>query len=132
VWVRKLDGDSGLRWDDPKNLDALHAAARLQAAAQKTIRQTAGKLARGMVAQAGDLRLGLSMLADAEMNRAEEALAGLAGRDGPAAKRAALADARAAQDRTARSLEEMIDAYAVFRGDWELANMASFVRMLAE
>jgi hypothetical protein len=132
VWLRKLDGDGELRWDDPKNIDALHAAARAQAARQLQLRQNGGKLAREMIVQAGDLRLGLGMLADTEMNRSHLALTAIPGRDGPEGKRAALAEGCRAQERTVRSLEEMLEAHAAFRTNWELANMTPFVHMLAD
>jgi hypothetical protein len=131
-WVSKLDGKGGLRWDDPKNLDALHAAVRDQVRAQELVRQSAGKSARAMLPQAGNLRVALGMLADTEMVRALRVLEGVAERDGPQAKRAALGEARVTQQRTARSLREILEQFAAFRADWELANMVPFTRMLAE
>jgi len=131
-WVRKLDGDGGLRWDEAKNIEALHAAVKDQDRDQQNLRQTTSKTARAMVAPAGDLRISVGLLADTEMVRAHLALDSVAGRETPEAKRAALADARAAQERTVRSLEEIRDAYASFRASWELANMIPFTKMLAD
>jgi hypothetical protein len=85
-----------------------------------------------MLPQAGDLRLSVGLLADTEMVRAHLALESVPGRETPEAKRTALADARATQERTARSLEEIMDAYRTFRFNWELANMIPFTRVLAE
>ena len=131
-WVRKLDGDGDIRWDDAKNIDALHAATKDFATKQKALRSTAGRVAREMPVSAGDVRLGLGMLADTEVVRAAAGLDAVSARDTPATKRSALADARAAQDRTARSLDEMIEAYTAFRANWELAHMIPFVKMLAD
>jgi hypothetical protein len=131
-WVRKLDGQGGVRWDDPKNLDALHTAVLDQARAQEQARQSAGKTARAMVTQAGNLRVALGMLADTEMVRALRILEAATERDGPQAKRAALAEAQIIQQRTARSLHEMLQQFVEFRADWELANMVPFTHMLAE
>jgi hypothetical protein len=131
-WVRKLDGDGGLRWDEAKNIDALHAAVKEQDRDQQRVRQSASKTARAMVAQAGDLRISVGLLADTEMVRAHQALDSVAGRATPEAKRAALADARAAQERSVRSLEEIREVYGSFRANWELANMIPFTRMLAD
>jgi hypothetical protein len=131
-WVGKLDGDGGLRWDEAKNIEALHGAVKGQHQEQHKVRQSTSKAARAMVAQAGDLRISVGLLADTEMVRAHLALDSVAGRETPEAKRAALADARAAQERTVRSLEEIREVYASFRASWELANMIPFTKMLAD
>ncbi len=131
-WVRKLDGEGGLRWDDMKNIDALHAAVKEQSGTQEKVRQLAGRIARDMVPQAGNLRVGVGMLADTEMVRAGRALDSVPTQEQPQNKRKALADVRAAQQRTVRSLEEITEQYAAFRQEWELANMIPFVQMLAE
>ncbi len=72
------------------------------------------------------------MLADTEMIRAIRILESVPAREGPQAKRAALADARLTQERTARSLQEILEQFVLFRHEWELAHMVGFVEMLAE
>lgn len=131
-WVRKLDGAGGLRWDEPKNLNALHAAVQEQGKAQEKVRDMASRVARAMVAQAGNLRISVGMLADTEMIRAIRILDSVATRDQPQAKRSALAEARTTEERTVRSLQEVLEQYQTFRSDWELAHMIPFVKMLAE
>ena len=131
-WIQKFDPASGLRWDDKKNLDALAAAMREQAGAQEQLRQTAGAVARDLVSAAGNLRFSLAMLADAEMVRAIRVLEAVPAKDDPQGKRAALAEARFTQERTIRSLNEILDQYVQFRQNWELANMTPFVKMLAD
>lgn len=130
-WLRRLDGGDW-RWDDSKNVDLLHAALKQVRSEQEELRQAAGRSARDMVAAAGNLRLGVGMLADTEMVRVERILDSVPGRDQPQAKQAALADARLTVERTVRSLEEIAEQYIAFRADWELANMIPFTRMLAE
>lgn len=131
-WVRKLDPDSGLRWDDKKNNDELAAAMREQARSQAELREKSSGIARRMVEEAGDLRLAVGMLADTEMIRAVRMFESVAGKDAPREKRSVLADARLTQERIIRSLREMLDQYILFRQDWELSNMVPFVKMLAE
>ncbi len=131
-WIQKFDPASGLRWDDQKNLDALAAAMREQAGAQEQLRQTAGAVARDLVSAAGNLRFSLAMLADAEMVRAIRVLEAVPAKDDPQGKRAALAEARFTQERTIRSLNEILDQYVQFRQNWEMANMTPFVKMLAD
>lgn len=131
-WVRKLDPDSGLRWDDKKNNEELAAAMKDQARRQAELREKAATIARGMVEEAGNLRLSVGMLADTEMVRAVRILESVAGRDSPQEKRSTLADARLTQERIVRSLGEMLAQYVLFRQDWEMANMAPFIKMLAE
>ncbi|MCE9592307.1 MAG: hypothetical protein K8S99_17510 [Planctomycetes bacterium] len=131
-WTRKLEPASNLRWDDKANLDALAKAMAQQAAAQAAIRQRASDTARAMVEQAGNLRISVGMLADTEFIRAIRILEQVPTRDTVQSKRSALADARLTQERTVRSLNEITDAYAKFRRDWELANMTSFTKMLAD
>lgn len=130
--MQKLDPASGLRWDDVKTVEGLHTVTAELARAQETLRQTAGRVAREMPAQAGNLRVSVGMLADTEMIRAIRVLQSVPGRDGPQAKRAALADARLTQERTARSLREVVEHFIELRHDWELANMIAFVEMLSE
>lgn len=131
-WVRNFDADSGLRWDDPKNVTALNAAMQEQARDQDKLRQTASRTARNMVAQAGSLRLSLGMLADTEMIRSIRILESVASRDDAGLMRSALADGRLTQERIVRSLQEILEQYVKFRQDWELAHMIPFVRMLAD
>jgi hypothetical protein len=131
-WIGKLDGKGELRWDDTKNLSALHAAVKEQGGAQERVRRSASRTARAMVTQAGNLRIGFCMLADTEMIRAIRILDSVATRDQPQGKRATLAEARTTQERTIRSLQEILEQYQVFRSDWELAHMIPFTKMLAD
>jgi hypothetical protein len=131
-WIQKFDPASGLRWDDKKTLDALAAAMRDQAKAQEQLRQTAGTVARDLVPAAGNLRFSLGMLADTEMVRAIRVLEGVQSKDDPQGKRGALAEVRFTQERTIRSLNEILGQYVQFRQNWELANMIPFVKMLAD
>ena len=131
-WIRNFDADSGLRWDDPKNVTALNAAMQEQAKEQERLRKVASQTARDLVAQAGSLRLSLGMLADTEMIRSIRILESVATRDEAALMRTALADGRLTQERTIRSLQEILDQHVKVRHDWELAHMVPFVRMLAD
>ena len=131
-WVQKFDPGAGLRWDDQKNLDALATAMREQAKRQEQLRQTTGGIARDLVSAAGSLRFSLGMRADTEMVRAVRILEAVPAKDEPQAKRAALAEARFTQERTIRSLSEILEHYVQFRQNWELANMTPFVKMLAD
>jgi hypothetical protein len=132
TWIGKLDGEGNLRWDDMKNVDALHAAVKAQRQAQEKVREAAGRAARGMLPQAGHLRISVGLLADTEMVRALTILDGVVSREDPRGKRAALADVRLTQERTIRSLQEIQEHFAAFRLDWEVSNMAPFTNMLAE
>jgi hypothetical protein len=131
AWLRKLDGGD-LRWDDAKNIDALHAAVKDLRGEQEKVKQAAGRAARAMPAETGNLRIAVGMLADTEMVRALRILDSVPGRDGPQAKRAALADGRLTQERIVRSFQELGEQYAGFRSDWELNHMIPFTKMLAE
>jgi hypothetical protein len=131
-WIQKLDPSSGMRWDDKANLDALAGALRAQAAEQESLRQGTGEAARALVTAAGNLRFSLGMLADTEMVRALRATESAPVREDPLAKRAALSDARNTQERTVRSLGEILEQYVVFRQNWELANMVPMVKMLGD
>jgi hypothetical protein len=131
-WVRKLEPASGLRWDDPKNLEALTGAMKEHSGAQERLRQATGRVARQMVAPAGHLRLSLGMLADTEMVRAVRILDNVINRETTEAKRAAVADARLTDERTIRSLQELLENYVKFRQEWELAHMVPFTKMLAD
>jgi hypothetical protein len=132
VWLRKLDGGGEIRWDDPKNIDALHLAVKELVRDQEKVHKSASLAANAMLPQTGNLRIALGMLADTEMVRLRAIYDAVPSRDKPADKRAALADARVTQERIQRSLEEMIEQYATFRSDWELNNMIPFIKMLAE
>ncbi len=132
VWLRKLDAGSGVRWDDAKNVDALHDAVKTLVKDQQTIQKDAGLAANTMLPQTGNLRIALSMLADTEMVRLQRIYDAVPSRDKPQDKRAALADARLTQERIIRSLEEMFEQYQAFRSDWELSYMIPFTKMLAE
>jgi hypothetical protein len=131
-WLKKLDGQGDLRWDDPKNVDVLHKAVAQLATDQATVQKLAAQTVRSMPAHAGNVRIAVGLLADSEMVRAQRILDSVPGRAQPSAKRAALADARLTQERIIRSLQDLAEQYAVFRGDWELANMVPFTKMLAE
>ncbi len=130
-WLKKLDGGD-LRWDDPKNVDALHRAAQALTGEQAALQKVAGQAARAMPPQAGNVRIALGLLADTEMVRAQRILDSITSRETPPAKRGALADARATQERIARSLQDLAEQYAAFRADWELANLVPFTKMLAQ
>ena len=131
-WVRNFDADSGLKWDDPKNLAALNTAMQEQTREQEQLRQTASRTARNMIAQAGSLRLSLGMLADTEMIRSIRILESVASRDDAVLMRTTLADGRLTQERTVRSLQEILEQYVKFRQDWELAHLIPFIKMLAD
>ncbi len=131
-WLKKLDGGENLRWDDPKNLELLHKAVEQMTRTQNAVQKQAGQVARAMLPQAGNVRVAVGMLADTEMLRVQRVLDSVAGRDAVPAKRGALADARQAQDRVVRSLQELSEQHAAFRSDWELGNMVPFTKMLAE
>src|SRR5436853_382831 len=82
AWTRKLDtGD--LRLDDAKNLDALHAAVKALGSEQEGVRQAAGKAARAMVGEAGNVRVAVGLLANTEMVRVLRILDSVATRDAP-------------------------------------------------
>ncbi|MBI2805819.1 MAG: hypothetical protein HYX68_12640 [Planctomycetes bacterium] len=132
VWLRKLDGGGDLRWDDPKNIDALHAAVKSFRAEQGRLQKEAGRAAQAMLPLTGNLRIALGMLADTEMLRLQRIHDAVPVRETPKDKRAALADARATQERIIRSLEEILQQYQAFRSDWELSYMIPFTKMLAE
>ena len=131
-WIQKLDPSSGMRWDDRANLDAFSEALRAQAGEQESLRQGTGTAARALVAATGNLRFSLAMLADTEMLRAVRATETAPTREDPVAKRTALSDARNTQERTVRSLGEILEQYVLFRQNWELANMVPMVKMLAD
>lgn len=131
-WLRKLDGEGGLKWDDPKNIAALHAAALDLAKQQAALRAKSGALAREMPAESGSLQMSVALLADTEMVRAERIFESIPTRDLQQAKRSAIADAQLTEQRTIASLHQMIDGYATFRYEWELDHLTGFAKMLAD
>jgi hypothetical protein len=131
-WLKKLDGSGDLRWDDPKNVDALHKAVGKLTAEQAVVQKHASQVVKAMPAHAGNIRIAVGLLADTEMVRAQRILDSVPGRDKPQAKRTAVADARITQERIIRSLQDLADQYAGFRADWELTHMIPFAKMLAE
>jgi hypothetical protein len=131
-WLKKLDRQGDLRWDDPKNIDMLHQAVQKLAGDQAGVQKLAGQTVQAMLPQAGNVRIGLGLLADSEMVRAQRILDSVPGREQAAAKRAAVADARVTVERIVRSLQDLAEQYASFRADWEMANMIPFTKMLAE
>src|SRR5205807_6267636 len=110
----------------------LHAAVMALTKTQEQLRQTASQTARDMLPQSGNLRISVGMLADTEMIRAIRILEAVPAREGTEAKRSALADARLTQERTARSLQEILEQYVNFRHEWELGHMVAFIDLLAE
>ncbi|HUW34152.1 MAG TPA: hypothetical protein VM223_21300 [Planctomycetota bacterium] len=131
-WIQKLDPASGTDWSNKGQLDALTAAITGQAAQQETLHQQTGAVARELVRQAGNLRISLGMLADTEMVRSVRILEAAPKRENAQEMRAALFDAQQTQQRTERSLQEILDEYVRFRQDWELANMMPLLKMLAD
>ncbi len=131
-WIQKLSPASGTRWDDKASLDALAAGTKTLAANQDKLRETSGHVARDMVAQSGNLRLSVGMLADSEMVRAIRIFESVPTQDTLQSKRAAMTDAKTTQERTIRSLREILEQYTRFREDWELSNMIAFTKMLAD
>ena len=132
VWLRKLDGGSDIRWDDPKNVDALHTAVRQLAKEHEKLQGSTGEVARAMLPQAGNVRIALGLLADTEIVRLQRMFEAVASREKLQDKRGALADARATQERIIRSMEDLLEQHVAFRADWELGNMIPFTKMLAE
>lgn len=131
-WLRKLDGEGGLKWDDPKNIASLHAGALELTKQQTALREKCGALARAMPSEAGSLQMSVALLADTEMVRAERIFESIPTRDLLQAKRSAIADAQLTEQRTIASLQQMIDAYATFRYEWELDHLTGFAKMLAD
>ena len=138
AWIQKLDPASGLNWADKAQADALANAMAEQAAQQERLHQQAATVAREMAKlartspAAATLRISLGMLADTEMVQGVRILEAVPKRETPQDRRAALGDAQLAQQRTVRSLQEIRDEYVTFRRDWELVNMMSFLKMLAD
>jgi len=130
--IRRLDADPNADGNIPANVKEILEWATEQSRTQATVRETAGRAAKEMVAAAGNLRLSLGMLADTEMIRTIRVLESLATRDDAAGRRMALSEARATQQRTWQSIEQILEQYIRFRQDWELAHMTPFVKMLAD
>jgi len=131
VWLKKLDVGSGIRWDDMKNVDELHAALGALAREQHKVQSQTSAASRGMLALAGNLKLSVGLLADAEMTRAIRALESVPGQE-QAKKRVVLGDGLITQTRINRSLAEILEHYVAFRQDWEAEHAVAFVKMLAE
>ena len=91
----------------------LTAATAELAKGQEQLRQTASRAARDMPVQSGNLRVSAGMLADTEMIRAIRILESVPYRDGPQAKRGALADGYASQ---AIALLQELHAEGYFAG----------------
>ncbi len=132
LWIRKLDPGAGLRWDDEENLKQLAEGMTGLAATQSEYRSMASSVAREMPETAGSLKLSVGLLADTEMIRAIQMIEGVAARENPQQKRSVLGEARLTQERTVRSLRNVLNAYIQFRKDWELENMLPFIRMLTQ
>src|SRR5439155_14221116 len=109
-WLRKLDTG-----DAPKGAEALHDGVKALGADQESVRQAAGKAARAMVAEAGNVRVAVGLLADTEMVRVLRILDSVSTRDTPQAKRAALADGRVTAERVLRSLQDLLEQYGASR-----------------
>src|SRR5262249_26243632 len=120
AWLKKLDGEGELRWDDPKNVEALHKAVGQMATEQAAVQKLAAQMVRSMLAHAGNVRIAIGLLADSEMVRAQRILDSVPAREPVPAKRTALADARLTEERIVRSLQELAEQYASFRADWEM------------
>ncbi|MDA0833488.1 MAG: hypothetical protein O2955_02030 [Planctomycetota bacterium] len=130
--VRTLDNDPNADGNDPERVKVLVATATETSLEQDQTRQTAGRIAREMAAPAGNLRLSVALLADAEMVRAIRILDSVVTRDDAAGRRTSFADVRATTQRIVQSLNEIYEQYVRFRKEWELAHMTSFLRMLAD
>lgn len=131
VWLRRLE-QSELRWDDPKNIAELHAAVLALRKRQEQLRAATSAAAQAMVSEAGNLRIGLGLLADSEHARIVRILDALPTRDEPQTKQAALADARTTHERVVRSLDEIAHEFTAFRADWELNHMLPLMAELVE
>lgn len=131
-WLRKLDGEGGLKWDDPKNIATLHAGVLELTKQQAALRAKGGAIARAMPAEAGSLQMSVGLLADTEMVRAERIFESIPTRDLLQAKRSAMADAQLTEQRVVASLQQMIDAYGTFRYEWELDHLTGFAKMLVD
>lgn len=130
--VRKLEADPNADGNVPERVKEIVDWAAEQTREQGKVRETASRAAKDMPAPAGSLRLSLGMLADTEMIRAVRVLESVATRDNAAARRTALTEARATQQRTLTSLQQILEQYVRFRQEWELAHMTPFLKMLAD
>jgi hypothetical protein len=99
---------------------------------QESLRASIAAAARAMVVDAGNLRIGLGLLADTEHMRLMRILDAVPARDEPQAKQAALADAHTTHERVIRSLEEIQQQHAAFRASWELNHMLPLATELAQ
>ncbi|MCX5659500.1 MAG: hypothetical protein NTW19_07225 [Planctomycetota bacterium] len=132
VWMRNLDPSSGMNVDDAAGRGNLAAAMKDQLATQEKLTTTAQRVAREMALQAGNLRIGVGMLADTEMMRACRIINTVTSRDTRQGKSTALGEARLTQDRVVRSLGEMFEQYVSFRQEWEQNNMIPVAKLLAD
>lgn len=130
--VRRLDADPKADGNVPERVKEILDWTTGQLREQGKVREKASRAAKEMVAAAGNLRLSLGMLADTEMIRAVRVLESVATRDDAGGRRTALAESRATQQRTLQSLQQILEQYARFRQEWELAHMTPFVKMLAD
>lgn len=130
--VRKLEADPKADGNVPERVKEILDWAAEQTREQGKVRETASRAAKDMPAPAGNLRLSLGMLADTEMIRAVRVLESVATRDDAGARRTALTEARATQQRTLTSLQQILEQYVRFRQEWELAHMTPFLKMLAD
>lgn len=130
-WLRRLEPESGLRWDESENLEALAAGLAEIADRQEALRREAGRLAEVVPEEAGTVRVSLGMFADTEMARALVILESVARQDTPRGMRLALAEASLVKERTAAGLENVRAEFTRFRRHWELAHMMPFTEMLA-
>jgi len=130
--VRRLEADPQADGNVPEKVKELTDWTTAQVREQGRVREAAGRSAKDMVAAAGNLRLSLGMLADTEMIRSVRVLESVATRDDAAGRRTAFTEARATQQRTATSLQQILEQYVRFRQEWELAHMTPFVKMLAD
>ncbi|HEY8668895.1 MAG TPA: hypothetical protein VIL86_19765, partial [Tepidisphaeraceae bacterium] len=128
TWAGKAPAGGGDGADDKAFADAVAQQTKTQTA----LREEAARVAREMVAEAGSLRLSVGMLADTEMVRAMRILDAVMKRPTSQERRNALTDARQTQERTERSLEEMLEHYVQFRKDWEMSHMLPFIEMMAQ
>src|SRR5262245_26688769 len=130
--VRRLEADPQADGNVPEKVKELLDWTTAQLREQGRVREAAGRTAKGMAAAACNLRLSLGRLADTEMIRSVRVLESVASRDDAAGRRTAFTEARATQQRTATSLQQIREQYVRFRQEWELAHMTPFVKMLAD
>lgn len=131
-WMVKLDPQGATKWDDPTNEKTLIAAMRKRSESQTAVRDGASALLRDMVEQLQSVKGRLAMLGDTEMVQAIRGLDTIAVRESTEGKRAALQNVKAAQERTSTGLDELYADMVKFREEWEVNNMVSYVKLLAD